>query len=125
MTLSFRRNDSHYLERDGYAADPEAIFLTAGASAGVSNLLQILIANPSCGVLIPIPQYPLYTATLALYHAHAVPYYLDESEDWSLDVAGLEGIVGKARADGIDVRAIAVIKCAAELAPNLSGLTCW
>ena len=24
------------------------------------------------GVMIPIPQYPLYTATIAEYHAHAV-----------------------------------------------------
>jgi len=37
-------------------------------------------------VLIPIPQYPLYTATLALYNGRAVPYYLDEDGQWSLSV---------------------------------------
>jgi len=37
-------------------------------------------------VLIPIPQYPLYTATLALYNGCAVPYYLDEDGQWSLSV---------------------------------------
>jgi len=71
--------------------------------------LQIIISNPNCGILIPIPQYPLYTAALALNHAHAVPYYLKESDDWSLDVPGLKDVVTKARNEGKDIRAIVVI----------------
>ena len=46
-----------FVERDGYPSDPEHIFLTAGASAGVSLLLSMLIQHPNSGILIPIPQY--------------------------------------------------------------------
>ncbi|KAG5732907.1 hypothetical protein E4T56_gene17474, partial [Termitomyces sp. T112] len=55
-----RNNVARFIEdRDGYPSSPNNIFLTAGASAGVSLLLSMLIASPNCGVLIPIPQYPL------------------------------------------------------------------
>ncbi|BGP57841.1 alanine transaminase [Rhodotorula sphaerocarpa] len=96
-------------ERDGHAADPNSIYLTAGASTGVSNLLQVLIAKPTDGVLIPIPQYPLYTAALALNAARAVPYYLAEDADWGLDVADLKKNLAKAREEGTEVKAMVVI----------------
>jgi aspartate/methionine/tyrosine aminotransferase len=38
-------------------------------------------------VMIPIPQYPLYTATLALLNGQAVEYYLNEANDWGLDAS--------------------------------------
>jgi len=40
----------------------------------------------SGGVLIPMPQYPLYTATLTLLGMDAIPYYLVEEANWGLDV---------------------------------------
>ena len=36
--------------------------------------------------MIPIPQYPLYSATIAILGAKEVPYYLDEEHGWELDV---------------------------------------
>jgi len=96
-------------ERDGYAADPERIFLTAGASAGVSNIMQLLISSPKTGVLIPIPQYPLYTATLALLSAKACPYYLKEKQDWATSIEDVKHSLHTAREEGTDVRAIVVI----------------
>lgn len=36
--------------------------------------------------MIPIPQYPLYSALISLLNGTPVPYYLDESKNWSLDV---------------------------------------
>jgi aspartate/methionine/tyrosine aminotransferase len=39
-------------------------------------------------VLVPIPQYPLYSATLALYGGTLLPYYLQEEKGWALDVKG-------------------------------------
>jgi alanine transaminase len=36
--------------------------------------------------MIPVPQYPLYTASIALNHGTAVPYYLDEEAGWQLDM---------------------------------------
>ena len=40
--------------------------------------------------MIPIPQYPLYSASLAEYDMDQVGYYLDEARGWALDVAELE-----------------------------------
>ncbi|KAI8871192.1 PLP-dependent transferase [Ramicandelaber brevisporus] len=59
--------------------------------------------------MIPIPQYPLYTATLSLYNARAVPYLLDETKEWGMDVAGLEHSLREARSQGTDVRALVII----------------
>ena len=71
--------------------------------------MQVLINSPLDGVLIPIPQYPLYTAALALNAARAVPYYLNEQDDWSLDLAGLKAGVKKAREEGTILKAMVVI----------------
>lgn len=96
--------------RDGdIAADPNDIFLTAGASQGVSQLLQVICASPTTGVLIPIPQYPLYTAALALMNTTPVPYILNEKDHWGTDVPAMHEGVRKARSDGTDVKAVVII----------------
>jgi aspartate/methionine/tyrosine aminotransferase len=96
-------------ERDGISADPEAIFLTDGASKGVQTVLRLLIGGPKDGILIPIPQYPLYSATITLYGGANVTYGLDEATDWSLSRETLERSYEKAVAGGIRPRAIVVI----------------
>ena len=53
-------------DRDGHPCDPEAVFCTNGASAGISSVMNLLIRDSSDGIMIPIPQYPLYSASLAL-----------------------------------------------------------
>ncbi|KAJ5662045.1 alanine aminotransferase [Penicillium maclennaniae] len=69
-------------KRDGFPANSQDLFLTAGASSGVNTLLSVICNSPKAGVLVPIPQYPLYTATLALLNAQCVPYYLEEQKAW-------------------------------------------
>ena len=103
------------LERDGYPANPNHIFLTAGASPGVSLFIQLLIKpvtpnnpNPS-GILIPIPQYPLYTATLAQFSGTPLPYYLDESKDWSTSPAEVKAALAEAKKRGVTPKALVVI----------------
>eukprot|EP00611_Tribonema_gayanum_P008029 TRINITY_DN1749_c0_g1_i5.p2 TRINITY_DN1749_c0_g1~~TRINITY_DN1749_c0_g1_i5.p2 ORF type:complete len:237 (-),score=75.38 TRINITY_DN1749_c0_g1_i5:128-838(-) len=56
--------------RDGHAADPERIFLTNGASEAVRTLLRTLIRGHMDGVMVPVPQYPLYSAMEALYRGY-------------------------------------------------------
>ncbi|KAI8067788.1 pyridoxal phosphate-dependent transferase [Gongronella butleri] len=105
-----RENVANFIERrDGYAADPENIFLTQGASSGVQTVIQILTQNEKSGFMIPIPQYPLYSATLSLVGATQVPYFLDESKNWGLNVDQLKKAVSSARAQGTDVRALVII----------------
>eukprot|EP00128_Syssomonas_multiformis_P001529 Colp12_sorted_trinity150504_noHs@30806 len=107
---SIRKTVAKFIEeRDGYSADPESIFLSNGASSSVQTILQTLISGPQVGVMIPIPQYPLYSATLTLLNGTAVYYYLEEDNAWGLSVAELERSVKEARRNGVDVRALAVI----------------
>ncbi|KNC50429.1 alanine aminotransferase 2 [Thecamonas trahens ATCC 50062] len=96
-------------ERDGYPSDPEAIFITDGASPGISTVIQSLIRGPNDGILLPVPQYPLYSATVAACGGTQVDYYLDEANGWSLDVAELDRAVTEAKANGVGPRALAVI----------------
>jgi aspartate/methionine/tyrosine aminotransferase len=95
--------------RDGIAADPEAIFLTDGASKGVQSVLRILISDERDGIMIPIPQYPLYSATITLYGGAQVPYHLIERSEWRLSRESLEGSFEAALAKGVRPRAICVI----------------
>jgi alanine transaminase len=107
---SIRQTVANFLqERDAHAANPNHIFLTQGASSGVQTLLSMLTENPNSGIMIPIPQYPLYSASLALYGSTPVPYYLDESTGWSLDTEQLIQVVSSARKSGTDVRALVII----------------
>lgn len=85
-----RNNVAQFIaERDGYPADPSKIYLTQGASAGVQLTLQMIVEHSNVGIMIPIPQYPLYTATLAVLDACPVPYYLNEDKNWGLTVSCL------------------------------------
>ena len=96
-------------ERDGIPADSESIYLTDGASKGVQTALRILLSGPQDGIMIPIPQYPLYSATLTLYDGKQVGYFLDESQDWRLSRKMLDESLSGAAARGIRVRGICVI----------------
>ncbi|KAI0080468.1 transaminase, partial [Panus rudis PR-1116 ss-1] len=105
-----RRSVAQFIEeRDGYPADPEDIFLTGGASAGVSLLLNMLITPNRTGVLIPIPQYPLYTATLAQFSGIPLPYHLSEADGWSTSLEEIKAAVERAEKDGVDARALVII----------------
>lgn len=64
-----------------------------GASDAIKNVLKLMICqvgSKTPGVMIPIPQYPLYSASLAEFGMKQVGYYLDESRNWGLDIAELQ-----------------------------------
>ncbi|MEI7880946.1 MAG: aminotransferase class I/II-fold pyridoxal phosphate-dependent enzyme [bacterium] len=96
-------------KRDGITADPETIYLTDGASKGVQAILEIMISSPHDGIMVSIPQYPLYSATITMYGGRRVDYYLDEATGWKLTLGQLEEAYLKAGKEGIRVRAICVI----------------
>ena len=110
-----RRHVADYIkERDGgIESDWRNVMLCAGASEGIRAVLK-LMTNPGGenvkrpGVMIPIPQYPLYSASLAEYNMEQVGYYLDEKRNWALDPQELQRAIkdGKKKCD---VRAIVVI----------------
>jgi len=96
-------------DRDDVESDPNNIFMTNGASEGVKSILDVLMFKPNHGLLCPIPQYPLYTASMGIVGGTVVPYYLNEEKGWSVDVDDLPDIIAKATEQGTEVRAIVVI----------------
>lgn len=87
-----RESVSKYIARMDGVPEPkiEDIFLTEGASQGVHLLLSTLIVDKHDAIMIPIPQYPLYTASISLNGGVPAPYFLNESKGWQLDIEELE-----------------------------------
>ncbi|XP_029420040.1 alanine aminotransferase 1 isoform X2 [Nannospalax galili] len=108
-----REDVAQYIQRrdGGIPADPNNIFLSTGASDAIVTVLKLLVAGEGhkrTGVLIPIPQYPLYSAALAELDAVQVDYYLDEERAWALDPVELRRALCQAR-DRCCPRALCVI----------------
>ena len=95
--------------RDGIPAGRDHVILTDGASKGAQAVLTALLRSPSDGFMIPIPQYPLYSASLSLYGGKQIGYYLDEKSGWQLNEETLSGSLAQARAEGITPVGIVVI----------------
>jgi alanine transaminase len=113
---SIRRTVADFIDaRDGCAAgsagacNPNHLYLTDGASPGIKAVLQCLVSAPTHGVLLPIPQYPLYSATIALQDSAQLDYNLDEEKGWAFDPADVERAIGEGKKKGIDPRAIVII----------------
>ena len=97
-------------QRDGgVPSHAQDIFLTNGASAGIGMILQTLLRSKQSAVLIPIPQYPLHSATISLLQGQGVGYYLDEAAGWELNVEELERAYQAAVEGGLDVTSLVVI----------------
>ncbi|MBT3320989.1 MAG: aminotransferase class I/II-fold pyridoxal phosphate-dependent enzyme [Anaerolineae bacterium] len=98
-----------FAPKSNLQSNPESIFLTDGASDGAKRVLDLLIAKKTDGVMIPIPQYPLYSASIRMFGGVQVNYYPDEEKDWALNRATLEDAYSKATQKGVNIKAIVVI----------------
>ncbi|XP_044225228.1 alanine aminotransferase 2-like isoform X1 [Thunnus albacares] len=99
---SVRQDVARYVERrdGGVPCDPDNIYLTTGASDGIVTMLKLLVCGEGAtrsGVMISIPQYPLYSAALAELGAVQINYYLNEEKCWSLDISELQRALDEAR----------------------------
>jgi len=85
--------------RDGYPSNPNNIIITNGASSSVKLILEMFVSEeaPVTGVMIPIPQYPLYSATVDEFAMQQVGYYLDEGNNWALNIDELSRALTEAR----------------------------
>jgi aspartate/methionine/tyrosine aminotransferase len=95
--------------RDGIESDPTRIIITDGASKAIQSIFTLLMKNSNSGFMTPIPQYPLYSATIELYGAKQIKYYLDEEKHWELNESELESSIREAKKSGIEPVAIVVI----------------
>jgi aspartate/methionine/tyrosine aminotransferase len=108
-------------KRDGIPADKDHVILTDGASKGAQSVILALLRSSSDGFMIPIPQYPLYSATLTLFGGAQVGYYLDEGNRWQLSEEILSASYAGARASGITPVCLVVINPGNPTGAVLSG----
>ena len=106
MTHSQPTNDTQLRKRK---IGLEDIFLTDGASQAVQTSMKLLLSNENDGMMIPIPQYPLYSAGICLNGGTQVNYYLEEDQEWAMNVTHLEEVLKQAESEGTNVKAIAII----------------
>ncbi|KAL7406511.1 hypothetical protein ABVT39_021071 [Epinephelus coioides] len=90
-----RRDIADYITHrdEGVPTDWNDIYLTTGASDGIMSILKLLVSGEGTsrtGVMIPIPQYPLYSAAISELEAVHINYYLDEENCWALDTEELQ-----------------------------------
>lgn len=95
--------------RDGHPADPDDVFLTDGASPGAKSVVQMAVRGPADGIMVPVPQYPLYSASITACNGSMVGYYLDESRGWSTSGDELQRAYDEAAAGGVAPRVLVVI----------------
>ena len=86
----------------GLPIGPDRVILTSGASEGIELALSVLV-DTSDQVLVPVPTYPFYTATLTKLGARAVSYRTNPHNGWMPDLAHIESLIGPA------TRAIVII----------------
>ncbi|KAL9976103.1 hypothetical protein ACROYT_G013353 [Oculina patagonica] len=88
--------------RDGYPADPDDIILVNGGA----TVIQICLASfetsshdgkNRAGVMIPIPAFPQYIARIIEYNFHQISYYLDEENNWNLNISEMKRALDEAR----------------------------
>ena len=91
--LSARRAVVQYAEQKQIAGvDVEDVYLGNGVSELIVMALQALLDNGD-EVLVPSPDYPLWTAAVSLAGGKAVHYRCDESADWAPDVEDIRSKV--------------------------------
>lgn len=105
-----RKNIASFINnRDGVNnVTSDDIIMTNGAGGGIRITLEsILNANDS--VMVPIPQYPLYTALIKLFACNAAGYYLNEEEGWTVDLKNMEKVYKEHYDKGQHIKAFVVI----------------
>ena len=108
--LEFRNSIAHFIKRrDRYECSSDSIYITDGASSAIKMILHLFISHNLHGIMIPIPQYPLYSAVITQFGGTQVPYYLNEEDNWSIDINSLFSTWSKATSKGIIIKAFVVI----------------
>ena len=82
--------------------DIDDIYLGNGVSELITMAMQALLNNGD-EVLIPAPDYPLWTAAVSLSGGKPVHYVCDEAADWFPDIADIEARISP------DTRALVII----------------
>ncbi|WP_101256411.1 pyridoxal phosphate-dependent aminotransferase [Streptomyces barkulensis] len=87
-----RRAVMQYYQTKGIELDVEDVYIGNGASELIQMSMQALLDDGD-EVLVPAPDYPLWTASVSLSGGTAVHYRCDEQSDWMPDLADIESKV--------------------------------
>jgi alanine-synthesizing transaminase len=84
-----RKSIVHYTQQKRIAGvTVDDVYLGNGASELITMSMNALL-NPGDEVLVPAPDYPLWTASIALSGGTPVHYVCDEGADWTPDIADI------------------------------------
>ncbi|HHJ35041.1 MAG TPA: pyridoxal phosphate-dependent aminotransferase [Gammaproteobacteria bacterium] len=93
--FSGRKAVMQYCQQKGIAdVDIDDVYLGNGASELIVMSMQALINNAD-EVLIPAPDYPLWTAAVTLSGGNPVHYLCDESSDWYPDIEDIRSKINE------------------------------
>ncbi|XP_062543801.1 alanine aminotransferase 1-like [Armigeres subalbatus] len=97
-----RRHVAQYIQKrdGGVPADPNNIILSSGATGAIKSLMSLFrcsIGDKLPGVMTPIPQYPMYSATISELEMSQICYHLDEERGWGLDILSLQQSIAEAK----------------------------
>jgi len=88
--FSARKAVMHYTQTIGIQdVEINDIFIGNGVSELILLSMQALL-NPGDEILVPSPDYPLWTASIALSGGKPVHYICDEEADWNPDLEDME-----------------------------------
>ncbi|QZY50687.1 pyridoxal phosphate-dependent aminotransferase [Leucobacter tenebrionis] len=82
----------YYTEEGVAGVGPDDVFIGNGVSEMISLVLQALVDDGD-EVLVPAPDYPLWTAQVTLSGGLAVHYPCDESNGWMPDLEAIERLI--------------------------------
>ena len=88
----------------GQRSRADQIFITNGASEAARYVIDLLINDENDGIMIPIPQYPLYSAAIKRCGGTQVEYFLEEEANWVVNIDSLRTSIDAARLRGINVK---------------------
>lgn len=101
--FSARKSVMHYTQEKGIkGVDIEDIYIGNGVSELIVMAMNALL-DAGDEVLVPAPDYPLWTAAVSLSGGRPVHYMCDESAGWMPDLADMEAKIGP------NTRAIVII----------------
>ncbi|MDD2536615.1 MAG: aminotransferase class I/II-fold pyridoxal phosphate-dependent enzyme, partial [Macromonas bipunctata] len=85
-----RKSIVHYMQQKRVAGvTVDDVYLGNGASELIAMSMNALL-NPGDEILVPAPDYPLWTASVSLSGGTPVHYMCDEQADWNPDLADIE-----------------------------------
>ncbi|WP_192801458.1 pyridoxal phosphate-dependent aminotransferase [Streptococcus agalactiae] len=96
--FSARKAVMQYYQLQNIHVDMDDIYIVNGVSEGISMSMQALLDNDD-EVLVPMPDYPLWTVCVSLAGGNAVHYICDEEANWYPDIDDIKSkITSKTKA---------------------------